>query len=135
VQTTKPHPIPVRGTRRGLIALALALGAACREEPTAERARAHPGPAPAPPSLNLAPGEVDEPIPGAIANGAIQAQLETVAAGSGLTAPNWGTFAPGQPSTLYVVDQDGPLWAIDVATGRKTLFFNTRRLLVPLGAC
>jgi glucose/arabinose dehydrogenase len=75
---------------------------------------------------------IDDPIPGHIRNGAIQVQLQTVAEGNGLTAPNWGTFAPGQPTTLYVVDQDGPLWAIDVRTGAKALCLNTRDLLVPL---
>lgn len=77
---------------------------------------------------------IDDPIPGPIANGAIQLKLEPLAKGAGLTAPNWGTFAPGQPDVLYVVDQDGPLWAIDVDTGDKTVFLNTRDLLVPLGA-
>jgi glucose/arabinose dehydrogenase len=77
---------------------------------------------------------IDDPFPGGIRNGAIQVQLQTVAEGNGLTAPNWGTFAPGQPQTLYVVDQDGPLWAVDLRTGAKALCLNTRPLLVPLGA-
>jgi glucose/arabinose dehydrogenase len=75
---------------------------------------------------------IDDPIPGGIRNGAIQLKLQTVAEGNGLTAPNWGTFAPGQPQTLYVVDQDGPLWAVDLRTGAKALCMNTRDLLVPL---
>jgi glucose/arabinose dehydrogenase len=77
---------------------------------------------------------IDDPFPGGIRNGAIQAQLQTVAEGNGLTAPNWGTFAPGQAQTLYVVDQDGPLWAVDLRSGAKALCLNTRPLLVPLGA-
>lgn len=77
---------------------------------------------------------IDDPIPGHIERGAIQVQLETLTEGNGLTAPNWGTFAPGQPNVLYVVDQDGPLWAINVTTGTKSVFLNTRPLLVPLGA-
>jgi hypothetical protein len=86
------------------------------------------------------PGVIDCPI----VNGAIQAQVEVRAHGCGLTATVWGTFAPGpgpefgktttQPNILYVVDQDGPLWAIDTNTGSKTLFINTRPFLVPLGA-
>jgi glucose/arabinose dehydrogenase len=75
---------------------------------------------------------IDDPIPGHIRNGAIQLELQTVAQGDGLTAPNWGTFAPGQPRTLYVVDQDGPLWAVNLDTGAKALCMNTRDLLVPL---
>jgi glucose/arabinose dehydrogenase len=77
-------------------------------------------------------GGIDDPIPGGIRNGAIQLKLQTVAEGDGLTAPNWGTFAPGQPQTLYVADQDGPLWAVDVSSGAKALCMNTRDLLVPL---
>ena len=75
---------------------------------------------------------IDDPIPGGIRNGDIQLVLQTVAEGKGLTAPNWGTFAPGQPDTLYVTDQDGPLWAVDLRTGAKALCMNTRDLLVPL---
>ena len=75
---------------------------------------------------------IGDPIPGHIEDGDIQLELETLAEGRGLTAPNWGTYAPGQPNTLYVVDQDGPLWAIDTRTGRKTVALNTRPLLVPL---
>jgi hypothetical protein len=67
--------------------------------------------------------------------------------GAGLTAPLYGTYAPGsnpaapgasttQPNILYVVDQDGPLWAVDTRTGAKRLFINarTQRPLMPLGA-
>ena len=70
---------------------------------------------------------IDDPIPGHIEQGAIRAQLQVKAFGSGLTAPLYGTFAPGpgpapgetttQPDILYVVDQDGPLWAVDTRTG------------------
>jgi len=57
--------------------------------------------------------------------------LRTVA--TGLTAPNWGTAAPGQPGRLFVTDQDGILWAIDLATGAKTVFLDVSSRLVPLG--
>lgn len=76
---------------------------------------------------------IDDPIPGHIEDGAVQVELETLTEGAGLTAPNWGTFAPGHPGVLFVVDQDGPLWAIDTSTGRKNRYLDTRRLLVPLG--
>ena len=76
---------------------------------------------------------IDDPIPGHIENGPIQRELETLTEGAGLTAPNWGTYAPGVPDRfLYVVDQDGPLWAIDTTSGRKNLVLNTAPLLVPL---
>jgi glucose/arabinose dehydrogenase len=74
---------------------------------------------------------VDDPIPGHIEDGDIQVELQTVS--TGLTAPNWGTFAPGLPSNvLFVSDQPGPLWAIDTATGRKRVVLDTSSLLVPL---
>ncbi len=75
---------------------------------------------------------IDDPIPGHVENGAIQLELQTVTEGNGLTAPNWGTFAPGHPGVLFVVDQDGPLWAVNVANGRKNRVLDTRSLLVPL---
>jgi glucose/arabinose dehydrogenase len=75
---------------------------------------------------------IDDPIPGHIEDGNVQMELETLTEGRGLTAPNWGTFAPGLPGVLFVVDQDGPLWAVDTTTGRKNLVLDTASLLVPL---
>ena len=57
--------------------------------------------------------------------------LETVA--TGLTAPVWGTFAPGDAGRLFVVDQPGTLWAVDLATGDKSVFLDVSGRLVPLG--
>ena len=57
--------------------------------------------------------------------------LETVA--TGLTAPNWGTFAPGDDNRLFVTDQTGILWAINLDSGNKVVFADLRALLVPLG--
>lgn len=75
---------------------------------------------------------IDDPIHGHVEDGALQMELQTVAEGNGLTAPNWGTFAPGVEDVLFVVDQDGPLWAIDTDTGRKHQVIDTGDLLVPL---
>ena len=50
-----------------------------------------------------------------------------------LTAPNWGSFAPGHPDRLFVSDQAGQLWAIDLTDGSKTLFLDVSDQLVPLG--
>jgi glucose/arabinose dehydrogenase len=75
---------------------------------------------------------IDDPIHGHVENGAVQLKLQTVTEGHGLTAPNWGTFAPGVPGFLYVVDQDGPLWAVNTASGAKRQVLNTASLLVPL---
>jgi len=63
--------------------------------------------------------------------GEYEIALEPVA--DGLTAPNWGTFAPGDPERLFVTDQAGQLWAIDLADGSKTLFLDVSNRLVSLG--
>src|SRR3712207_336710 len=101
---------------------------------------------PAAPAQAQTPPPIEDPIPGHVRQGPIRAQLEVRAQRSGLTAPLYGTFAPGpgpapgqtttQQNILYVVDQDGPLWAVDTRTGAKRLFINTRvqRPLMPLGA-
>ena len=75
---------------------------------------------------------IDDPIPGHVENGAVQLKLQTLTEGNGLTAPNWGTFAPGVPNTLFVDDQDGPLWAVDTRSGAKHKILDTSSLLVPL---
>src|SRR5919112_3474966 len=89
---------------------------------------------------------IEDPIPGQIRQGPLRTQLQVKAFGSGLTAPLYGTFAPGpgpapgrtttQPNILYVVDEDGPLWAVDTRTGAKRLFIDTskQRPMVPVGA-
>jgi len=79
-------------------------------------------------SVATAAAQLAEPIkPGGAPIG-----LETVA--TGLTAPNWGTFAPGDPDRLFVTDQNGILWAIDLDSGDKVVFADVSGLLVPLGA-
>jgi glucose/arabinose dehydrogenase len=52
---------------------------------------------------------------------------------SGLTAPLKGTVAPGLPNYLFVVDQPGILWAVNLTTGAKTPFLNVANRLVTLG--
>lgn len=37
---------------------------------------------------------IGDPISGHIEDGTLQFELQTVAEGHGLTAPNWGTYAP-----------------------------------------
>ncbi|WP_051479249.1 PQQ-dependent sugar dehydrogenase [Arthrobacter sp. H5] len=75
---------------------------------------------------------IGDPISGHIDEGDIQLELETLAEEDGLTAPNWGTYAPGAPGVLFVVDQVGPLWAIDTESGDKNEILDTAPLLVPL---
>jgi len=72
-----------------------------------------------------------DPLPTPIAQGAVHLELGALA--SGLTAPNWGIAAPDQEDRLYVSDQDGILWAIDLKTGDKTVFLDVASRLVPLG--
>jgi glucose/arabinose dehydrogenase len=59
-------------------------------------------------------------------------RLEPVA--SGMTAPNFGTSAPGDNDRLFVSDQAGILWAINLHDGSKSVFADLSGLLVPLGA-
>ena len=74
---------------------------------------------------------IENPIPRPIMEGEISIALETVA--TGLTAPNWGTAAPGNPDHLFVSDQNGILWRIDLTTGEKIVFLDVRDRLVDLG--
>jgi glucose/arabinose dehydrogenase len=78
-------------------------------------------------SGNKAGAQLADPI----ITGDYRIGLETVA--TGLTAPNWGTFAPGDSDRLFVTDQSGILWAIDLADGDKMVFADLSALLVPLG--
>jgi glucose/arabinose dehydrogenase len=62
-------------------------------------------------------------------------ELEPVAAG--LVAPNKGVVAPGERPRLYVVDQPGVIWALELDTGVLTPFLDVGpaglNLLIPLG--
>ena len=77
------------------------------------------------------PTPVLDPIPGPIPAGDVHVELVEVA--SGLTAPNWGATAPGQAGRLFVSDQPGFLWAIDLSDGSKSVFLDVSARLVPLG--
>ena len=73
----------------------------------------------------------DDTIFAPIQPGGPRIGLETVA--TGLTAPLKGVVAPGQPNRLYVVDQPGVVWAIELETGAKSVFLDVRSRIVPLG--
>ncbi len=73
----------------------------------------------------------DDTIFAPIEPGGPRIALETVA--TGLTAPLKGVVAPGQPSRLYVVDQPGVVWTIDLETSAKSVFLDVRARVVPLG--
>lgn len=75
-------------------------------------------------------------IPGGIPASDIQIELKVIASGGDLTAPNFGTYAPGLPDYLFVTDQDGELWAVKPNADPVELevFLDVSSLIVPLGA-
>ena len=76
---------------------------------------------------------LDDPIPERIRRGRIDVGLRTVA--DGLVSPVTGTFAPGVHDRLFVADQTGKIWSIDVGRdpGPRTLFADLSGLVVQLG--
>jgi glucose/arabinose dehydrogenase len=50
-----------------------------------------------------------------------------------LTSPLKAVAAPGEPNHLYVVDQDGVLWQVNLTTGQKQVFLNVKNRIVQLG--
>lgn len=78
----------------------------------------------------VVPALLEDPLP-PIEIGSVHINLEVVA--TGLTAPNWGASAPGITDRLFVCDQDGILWDIDLESGTKTEFLNVTAQIVVLG--
>ncbi len=76
------------------------------------------------------PPPLEDPLP-PIPFGEVHIRLETVA--TGLAAPNWGASAPGDASRLFVTDQNGILWAIDLESGDRGVFLDVTKLIVDLG--
>ena len=72
-----------------------------------------------------------DPIPETINSSDIPVQLTPIA--SGLTAPNWGTVASGIEDRLFVSDQSGIVWSIDLTNGDKNIFLDLSPRLVDLG--
>ncbi len=77
------------------------------------------------------PVEVPNPVPALIPQGDLRIRLRTIA--TGLTAPNWGTAAPGDSANLFVGDQAGTLWKVNLSSGAKSVFLDVASRLVPLG--
>ncbi|MDR4518686.1 MAG: PQQ-dependent sugar dehydrogenase [Nitrosomonas sp.] len=75
---------------------------------------------------------LDNPIPAAIQKGSARLRLKPVA--SGLTAPNWAISVAGDPKYLYVGDQNGKLWRLDLTTADQAVFLDLSDRLVSLGA-
>ena len=63
-------------------------------------------------SGSSAPEPIGDPIPARIQPGPVQVALTTVT--TGVTAPLSGITAPGHPDEMFVVDQVGMLWSLDL---------------------
>ena len=78
---------------------------------------------------------LDDPIPGVIPASAVTVDLKTIA--TGIIAPVTGAVAPGDEDHIYVVDQVGKLYRIQVgenkSAGTPTVFMDVSSLLVKLG--
>jgi glucose/arabinose dehydrogenase len=78
--------------------------------------------------------KIDDPIPGLIPASSTRVNLEMVS--SGLISPVGGAVAPGQPNRIYVLDQIGKVWSLEVygpRRGEKTLFLDVSTRMVPIG--
>lgn len=75
---------------------------------------------------------LDDPIPATIPRGMIEIQLQSAVAG--LATPVWAINSPNDTTTLYVVDQQGQVIALDLATGNQSVYLDVSASLVPLGA-
>lgn len=74
--------------------------------------------------------EIVDPLP-RLSKGPIAISLQRVA--DGLESPTQGQAAPGHPGRLFVADQKGRIYAIDLASGAKTVFLDVSNRLVPVG--
>jgi len=76
-----------------------------------------------------------DPIPGTLPASTVNVTLRPLL--SNLTAPVAGAVAPGEPNSLYIVDQIGKVWKVPVAglSAKKTsaLFLDVGSRLVALG--
>ena len=78
---------------------------------------------------------LEDPIPGLIPASKVVVDLKTIA--TGIIAPVTGAVAPGDEEHIYVADQVGKLYRIQVgenkAPGTPTVFMDVSSLLVKLG--
>ena len=73
---------------------------------------------------------ITDPIPGDIVDGTIG--ISTVEVASGFNAPLKAVKAPGINGSLFVVEQTGKIFRVDLETGEKTLFHDVSSELVQL---
>ena len=69
-----------------------------------------------------------DPITSSIVKEGPRVALESIA--TGFTAPVTAVTAPGQTGVIYVVEQTGGVWRVDLATGEKRQFLNFSQELV-----
>ncbi|MEM7539646.1 MAG: PQQ-dependent sugar dehydrogenase, partial [Chloroflexota bacterium] len=74
---------------------------------------------------------IDNPIAEGIPTGDITVSLVTIA--DNLVSPLWGVAAQGLDNYLFVVDQPGQIWQINLLTGGKGIFLDISSSLVSLG--
>jgi glucose/arabinose dehydrogenase len=74
---------------------------------------------------------LDDPIPGSLPTTTFSVSLETVA--DGFTSPTSAAIAPGVLDRLFVTDQTGKIWSVDLSTGEKKLFGDLTPILAELG--
>jgi glucose/arabinose dehydrogenase len=76
---------------------------------------------------------IDDPIPAKIKPAGVKIALKRVA--GGFDAPVWAGPAPGAANAnrLFVADQTGKLYAVNLDTHAKRVFLDASGLLVPLG--
>jgi glucose/arabinose dehydrogenase len=84
------------------------------------------------PAFALGP-RVPDPIPAPIGPGRVTIHLETVA--SGLANPVTGAVAPGDRRHLFIAEQSGKIWELDVRRAGRAprLFADLSSLVIPLG--
>jgi len=77
------------------------------------------------------PIKLDDPISLPIFSGGLKLKLEVLS--EGLTAPLWGVSAPTIADYMYVIDQTGSIWSVELSTGNKALVIDLSSLLVDIG--
>jgi len=77
------------------------------------------------------PAPIGDPLPDPIPTSPHTLGLHLVA--DGMTAPNWATPAPGHPGRLFLTDQPGIIWNVNLITGAKSVFHDVSGRLVSLG--
>lgn len=78
--------------------------------------------------------KIDDPIPGLIPASPTKVNLQTIA--TGLISPVGGAVAPGMPNRIFVLDQIGKIWSIEVYGSRRgevNLFLDVSTRMVPVG--